>query len=233
MKVKPIKTKIFREGDQLVSFILREIPKIKERSVIVVTSKIVALSEWRTVEIEDEKTKERVIKNESDFWMRTKYVWLTVVNGEAMSSAGVDVSNADGKIILLPKDSYKTAKDLRRELKKAYGVKELGVLITDSRSIPLRSGALGAAIGYSGFHGLKIYKGTKDIFGKVFNFSRQNIADSLAAAAVLVMGEGKEQQPLALVESAPIEFSDRIRRGETRVDIDDDLYRPLFRRRSK
>ena len=149
----------------MVSFILREIPKIQERSVIVVTSKIVALAEGRTVEIEDEKTKERVIKSESDFWMRTKYVWLTIVNGEAMSSAGVDVSNADGKIILLPKDSYKTARDLRNKLMKAYKVKELGVLITDSRSVPLRSGAMGAAIGYSGFRGLKIYRGTKDIFG--------------------------------------------------------------------
>ena len=104
----------------------------------------------------------------------------------------------------------------------------LGVLITDSRTVPLRAGVTGVAVGYAGFRGIKDYRGTPDIFGRKFEFSRTNIADGLAAAAVLVMGEGNEQQPLAIIEKAPVEFCDRVKRAELRINIKEDMYRPLF-----
>ena len=150
-----------------------------------------------------------------------------------MASAGIDESNAKGKLILLPKDSFKTARNFRNTLRQKYGVKELGVLITDSRTIPLRAGVTGVAVGYAGFHGIKDYRGTPDIFGRKFKFSQTNIADGLAAAAVLVMGEGNEQQPLAMIERAPVEFCDSVNRAELRIDIQEDMYRPLFSRLSK
>ncbi|TSC69806.1 MAG: hypothetical protein G01um101470_954, partial [Parcubacteria group bacterium Gr01-1014_70] len=136
--------------------------------------------------------------------------------------------NANGKLILLPKDSFKTARELRGKLKYKYNVKHLGVLITDSRTIPLRAGVTGVALGYAGFRGIRDYRGTVDIFGRKMKISRTDVADSLATAAVLVMGEGNEQQPLAIIEKAPIEFCDTVRRNELHIAIQDDMYQPLF-----
>lgn len=229
MEVRPIKTRVFKERENLADFVVAHIPRVKEGTIIVVTSKIVALAEGRTVAIENEHTREDVIRKESDFAMRTMYTWLTLKDGLLMSSAGVDESNADGeKLILLPKDSYKTASALLRELKKRYKVKTLGILITDSRVMALRAGAVGVAMGYAGFRGIRDYRGTPDIFGRIMKISRTNIVDSLASAAVLVMGEGRERQPLALVTGLPVEYVERTNRKEVSIPPEHDMYLPFF-----
>ena len=228
MITQPIKTRVFKEGEDLFSFVVEYIKELSEESVIVVTSKIVALAEKRTAVAKDNKTKEKLIRQESDFAILTKYVWLTIKDGMIMASAGIDESNANGKLILLPKDSFKAADILRKRLQKKYKVKKLGVLITDSRTIPLRAGVNGVALGYAGFRGVRDYIGKPDIFGRKFKFSRTDIADSLATAAVLVMGEGNEQQPLAIIKEAPIEFCEKINKRELHIDIEDDMYGPLF-----
>ncbi|MFA6389206.1 MAG: coenzyme F420-0:L-glutamate ligase, partial [Patescibacteria group bacterium] len=228
MIVTPVKTRIFREGEDVINFILENIKPLKDGSILVVTSKIIALSERRTAVAKDERAKEKLIQEESEWSMETKHVWLTIKDGAVMPSAGIDESNANGKLILLPKDSFKTADALRKKLKKHYHVRRLGVLVTDSRTIPLRAGVSGVALGYAGFKGIRDYRKTKDIFGRKFEYSRLDLADSLASAAVIVMGEGAERQPLAVIEGAPVEFSNRVNRMELRIDIEDDMYGPLF-----
>lgn len=228
MLINPIKTRIFQEGENLFTFITHYLKKIPEQSIIVVTSKIAALAEERTAIANGIKAKEKIIRAESKFAMSTKYVWLTIKDGMLMANAGIDESNANGKLILLPKNSFITARLLRKKLQQQYGVKQLGVLITDSRTTPLRLGVTGVALGYAGFRGVKDYRGAPDLFKRKFKFSRVNVADSLATAAVLVMGEGKEQQPLAIIKKAPIKFCSSVSRGELRVDPQDDMYQPLF-----
>lgn len=228
MKITAIKTRVFIEGENLIAFITKYIKRLPENSVLVVTSKIVSLSEKRTAAIENIQSKVELIKKESDWALPTKHVWLTIKDGIVMATAGIDESNANGKLILLPKDSFKSAYKLRMVLRKHYKVKNLGILITDSRTIPLRSGVTGVAVGYAGFKGIKSYVGTPDIYGRKFKFERTNVADSLATAAVLVMGEGNEQKPLAIMAETGIKFCDKIKRNELRIDIQDDMYRPLF-----
>lgn len=226
MIVNPIKTRIFREGEGLIAFIHEHVPSLKERSVLAVTSKIVALAENRTA---DASQKEQVIKDESEIAMKTKHVWLTIKDGIVMANAGVDSSNADGKIVLLPRDSFRTAHMLRTELQKEYGIVQLGIIITDSRTNPLRAGVTGAAIGYAGFKAVHDYRSEQDLFGRSFEFTRLNVADSLATAATLEMGEGAESQPLAIIEKAPIVFADAVDRNELLIPLEDDMYGPLFR----
>jgi coenzyme F420-0:L-glutamate ligase len=228
MIVKAIKTKIFKEGDDLFSFIIKHLKKIPEASVLVVTSKIVSLSEGRVVDYQGEAAKVELIKAESDLAIPTKYVWLTVKDKMVMASAGIDESNADGKLILLPKDSFASAAILRAKLKKQFNLKQLGVIITDSRTIPLRAGTTGVALGYAGLQGLKQYRGQKDIFGRKFEFARVSVVDGLAAAAVLEMGEGNECRPLALIKEASIKFQERINRRELDIDLAEDMYAPFF-----
>jgi coenzyme F420-0:L-glutamate ligase len=228
MITKPIKTRIFKEGESLNDFISNYFKKIYENSIIVITSKIVALSENRTAEKIDVTTKENLIKSESEIAIPTKYAWMTLKDGMIMASAGIDESNADGKLILLPKNSFEAARIIRKNLKTKFGVKNLGVLITDSRTLPFRSGVIGAAMGYAGFRGIKDYTKKKDIFGRKFKFSRVNVADSLATAAVFVMGEGDERQPLAIIKNADVEFCEKVRKGELNIDVTDDMYSPII-----
>jgi len=228
MQIKAIKTRIFRENEDLFLFILKYVKNLKENSVLVITSKIVALAEGRTVVCKNEKQKIALIKKESDFAIKTKIAWLSFKYGMIMANAGIDESNADGKMILLPKDSFKSAEILREKLCKKFKIKNLGILITDSRVFPLRAGVVGVALGYAGFQGIKNYIGEKDIFGRVFKMSKTDIADSLATSAVLCMGEGKEQQPLALITGAPVVFSKKINKKELIINPKEDLYLPLF-----
>ena len=236
MRVLPIKTRIFRENENLTEFILQYLKKIPKKnlegSVLAVTSKIVALSEGRTVPILNKKQKIKLIKQESDFAIKTKIVWLTIKDGMVMANAGIDESNANGKIILLPEDSFKAAEMIRKNLIKKYKIKNLGVLVTDSRTLPFRAGIVGAALGYAGFEGIKNYVGKKDLFGRKFRMSKVDVADSLATSAVLCMGEGAERQPLAIIKNAPVIFTKKINKKELIINRKVDIYAPLFNKLS-
>jgi F420-0:gamma-glutamyl ligase len=230
MHTQAIKTRTFLEGENLLPFIISYIKKIPEKSVIVITSKIVALAERRTVVIKDSKTKEEAIRAESSFALKTKYVWLTIKDGMILPSAGIDESNANGRLILLPKDSFKSASLIRKKLQKYYRVKNLGIILTDSRTMPLRSGVVGIALGYAGFKGFRDYRGKPDIYGRKLKFSSTDVADSLATVAVFLMGEGDEKQPLALIQDVPVEFCERVNRNELHIDIENDMFKPFFQK---
>lgn len=231
MKIAPVKTRIFRANESLADFIFQEIPEIKEKSILVVTSKIVALSQGRVVENYSGKSKEKEkwIKKESQKIIKNKWTILALKDGSWCSSAGIDESNADGKLILLPYDSFGEAEKLRKILLKCYKINKLGVIISDSRNFPLRLGAIGIALGYAGFQGLKSYVGKKDIFGRKFKFERVNVADSLASGAMVAMGEGNEKTPLAIIENANVEFTNKKSDPEELLlDPKNDIYRKLY-----
>jgi len=252
MNICAVRTRIFRENEDLVDFIRKAIPKLKNGSVLVVTSKIVALSEGRTAHVRTRKEKEALIKKESTWALQTHPEWWwTEKDGALLVNAGIDDSNADlprvdsrvkagGKrVVLLPKDSFKAAALLRKQLRWLYKVKSLGVVITDSRISPMRAGVTGLALGYAGFKGIRDYRGKKDIFGRKLKVTMTDVADSLATAAALVMGEGAEQQPLAIIEDLPagrqarlVEFTNKpINPKEVMIPAKDDMYAPLFKYR--
>ena len=206
MEIIGIKTQLFKEGDSLADFIKAHVSSLKEGSVIVVTSKIVALSEGRTGAISDKK---KLILAESKKAIETPWALLTLGADGWGINAGADESNAEGKVILLPKDSFKTAELLQKKLKRRYSLKKLGVVISDTRSVPLRVGTVGRAIGFAGLEPLKSYVGKKDLFGRKSRVTKSNHSDALAAAAVLVMGEGDERIPLAVITGAPVAFTQK------------------------
>ena len=230
MKLTPIKTKIFKEGESLPLFIKTHLPKVNDGSVLVVSSKIAALAERRTLPAMTEKEFEAIIKKESSYALKTAVCYFTIKDGMVMTNAGVYRSNSrGGKIILLPRDSYKTAAKLRAELKKIYKIKTLGIIITDSMILPLRAGVIGAAVGYSGFKGVKNYVGEKDIFGRKLKTTMTDIADSLSAAATLLMGEADEKTPLCLIENAPVIFVNKDKKNEIKYPLKNDLYYPFLK----
>ena len=229
MEVRPIKTRVFKEGENLSEFIHEHIPELKDGSILAVASKIVALAEGRTIGLANDEEKEALIKQESE-WMRKVLPkwWLTVRDGTVVVNAGIDESNADGKLILLPNNSWDSAECLYASLLQNTSIRNLGVIITDSRIMPLRAGVVGVALGYAGFRGVRDYRGKPDLFGRTMEVTRTNVADSLATAATLVMGEGAESQPLAIIEEAPVEWAERVDRDELKISHEQDMFKHLF-----
>jgi F420-0:gamma-glutamyl ligase len=148
--------------------------------------------------------------------------------------AGIDESNGNGHYVLWPKDSQQTANEVRKHLKEKHGLKELGVVITDSTCIPLRWGVIGIALGYSGFKAINDYTKKQDLFGRPFEVSQAGVASGLASAAVLAMGEGTEQTPIAVItEASFVKFQGR---NPTKEELeffyiknkDEDLFAPFL-----
>ena len=93
MIIKPIKTRIFIEGEDLVNFITKYIKRLPEQAVLVITSKIVSLAEKRTAIVENIQTKVELIRKESQYALPTKHVWRTIKDGLVMATAGVWLSH--------------------------------------------------------------------------------------------------------------------------------------------
>lgn len=227
MQVNAIHTDVFEEGIDLVRFIVRFIPHVPENTVLAVSSKVVALWKNNTVPYKSATQKEALIKQHSQSALKTPLAWLTIKDGMVMTNAGIDESNANGKLVLLP-DCYACADELCIALKQQWHVQNLGIVITDSMILPLRAGVMAAAVGYSGFKGVKDLRGTPDIFGKPLQTTLVDVADSLATAAALVMGEADEQCPLCIIKNAPVVFTDKTDRDEIKYPATDDLYTPLL-----
>ncbi len=228
MKITSVKTALFKPRENLVAFITAHIPTVEENAVLAVASKLLALWKGEIVPYQNSAQKDELIKRESDFALKTSLAWLTVKEGMVMTNAGIDESNANGKLLLLPPDCYALAATLRAELCEAWHVKNLGLVVTDSMILPFRTGVIAGAVAYAGFKGVRDERGKPDLFGKKLEVTFVNVADTLASAAALEMGEGREQRPLALITGAPAEFVDSVPQKEIKYPMKDDLYTPLF-----
>lgn len=235
MIVTALKTeKVSPRSTTLVALLDRSLKKFPDRSVLVITSKVVALCEGRV--LPHGTITETSLKQEADYYLpkeKSRYgIPLTIRDSAFIARAGMDASNTGGYYSLLPKNSYATAKRIRSYLIKRFVIRDVGVIIVDSHSTPLRRGVTGVAIGWSGIETLKNYEQVKDIFGHTFT-THQNQVDALATAASLTMGEGNEQTPLCLITDIPFvtfRASSPTHRelAYFKPSFKDDLFAPLF-----
>lgn len=235
LQVKAISTKVYRLGDNFEDFLIKNLKGVlREGHILAVTSKIVSLSE-NCIIPKSAKNKKKLIQKEADHYLgEIEYgCHLTIKQNLLIPSAGVDESNAEGDFyILYPSNSFLSAKKIYSLIKQKLRLNKFGVLLTDSHTMPLRRGVVGAALAYYGFKGVESKIGSKDLFGKKLKMTQINIADALATAATLTMGEGKERRPLALIK-APVKFVKRTNNRELRIPIERDLYRPLLQKSLK
>ena len=211
MEVKAIKTRKFLPPKDDLWDLLSTIKSLPENSVIAVTSKVVSIVEGRCIPFERINKDELAIKEADKYIPRESspggHVLHTIKNNMMIASSGVDESNGANYYILWPKDPKASAKKIWNFLKDKFKVNNLGVVITDSRLVPLRRGVVGVAVSYFGFKPLKDYRGKKDLFDREFVMETSNFPDSLATAAVLEMGEGSERKPIAIITDVPnLEF---------------------------
>ncbi|MFC1750338.1 coenzyme F420-0:L-glutamate ligase [Pseudomonadota bacterium] len=232
MLIKGLKSKIITQEDDLLKVVLDTLKKqpLKDGDVLVITSKVVALTQGKIVEIKSEKEFEKVVKREADRVYGGKVATLTLKDGIFIPWAGVDRSNIQkGKAVLWPDNPYKVAADLQKTLKKKFGLKKLGIIISDSICAPLRKGVTAVALGYAGFKGVEDERASKDLFGNKLKVTQKAVADMLAVAVNLEMGEGNEATPFVIVREAPVTFTNRAAKsGDLLIDRKDCLFNPLY-----
>jgi coenzyme F420-0:L-glutamate ligase/coenzyme F420-1:gamma-L-glutamate ligase len=220
---------LVRAGDDLVSLILTSLEHsqhaLEEHDVLVIAQKIVSKAEGRMVRLADVTASPRayeiaaildkdprlaeVILGETReiLRMRSGIIVVEDARGLVLANAGVDASNvnddgSDAQVLLLPADPDASARRLRDGLRARAG-RDVAVIINDSIGRAWRNGTIGTAIGVAGLPGLLDLRGTEDLFGRVLRTTDLGLADEVAAAASLVMGQAGEGTPLVLARGVP------------------------------
>jgi len=174
------------------------------RDILVVAQKIVSKSEGRLVRLDTIEPSQRAMDI-----ARAGIIIVEDVRGLVLANAGVDASNVnadggDGSVLLLPADPDASAANLRAALEARTGV-NVGIIINDSVGRAWRNGTVGTAIGLSGLPGLLDLRGTPDLFGRELRTTDLGLADEIAAAASLLMGQAGEGRPVVLVRGVSYE----------------------------
>jgi coenzyme F420-0:L-glutamate ligase / coenzyme F420-1:gamma-L-glutamate ligase len=222
---------LIRPGDDLADILLsglRTIPiDLLDGDILVLAQKIVSKAEGRMVDLKtitpshealelaapsgkDARLVELILR-ESREVLRVRPGTIIVQHklGFVCASAGIDHSNVQGDgrdpgdwVLLLPLDPDRSAAEVRARLEAARG-KRLGVMIIDSHGRAWRLGTVGIAIGLSGLPGVLDERGWEDLFGYQLRITIVGVADELAAAASLVMGQAAEGRPAVHVRGFP------------------------------
>lgn len=224
-------------GSNLFSTLDTCLPKLSENSIVIITSKIISICQGRVVKNDGTVNKQDLIRREAQLYMEEENsakwgIVLTVKNDMLIASSGIDESNGNGYFILWPENLEKTTARIWKHLREKYHVERLGVIITDSHTTPLRWGVTGIGICWCGFEPLKNYIDTPDIFGRLLHVTKASVLDGLSAAAVLVMGEGKEQTPISVITDISfVQFRNRpptiAECQALHISIKEDIFSPL------
>jgi coenzyme F420-0:L-glutamate ligase / coenzyme F420-1:gamma-L-glutamate ligase len=207
-------------GDDLSRLIAETVKRqglhISEGDVFVVAQKIVSKAEGRIVRLDSIQPSKRAEQWAAEYQKDARVIELVLSeasrivrmergvivaetrHGFVCANAGVDVSNApEGTAILLPDDADRSARALRTQLEKTFGV-HVAVIIADSFGRPWREGLVNVALGVAGMAPLADYRGKADASGKTMQATVIARADEVAAAAELVMGK-TDRVPVAIL----------------------------------
>ncbi len=232
MEILPIKTRALKAPkDDLLDAIFASKMKLLDGDIVAISSKVVSIGEGATVAIEG-VDKRSLVKKHTDWYFEVPSnihrTIFTLNKGAIVGSAGIDESNGNDHFILYPEKPFESARSIRKALMKHYGIKKLGLIITDSMSVPLRRGAIGFALSWDGFQPLNDYRKKEDLFGRRFKMELANVVDGLSAGAVAVMGEGSESTPLVVIRGANVTFGNKKQKDSLIVAPEDDIFAPLF-----
>ena len=246
-----------RPGDDLGPLLAEAITRsgevLRGGDVVVVAQKVVSKAEGRIVRLADVVPSPRaielaarvdkdaraveVILGESVEVLRAVPGVLIVEtrHGIILANAGADMSNIehdaeDDHLLLLPEDPDASADRLRAAL--AAGAAEsprIGIVVADSVGRAWREGTVGLAIGVSGLPARLDRRGEPDLFGRALHVTEVGIADSIASAASIVMGEGAEGRPAALVRGLSFEDRNEAERAGRAGQLVRPRERDLFR----
>lgn len=231
MRLFPIKTDIIKPGDNIVDAILKSMERqglrFEEGDVLALASKILAHAEGGIVKLSEIKPSDEakelarkfaiapelaqlIIQEAEKVYGGVEKAILTLKDGILTPNAGIDNKNGpENAVVLWPKNLGNWVKNIREEIMRRTG-KKVAVLIVDSGLRPLRLGTTGLALAVAGFKPVKDCRREKDIFGKKLAITLHAVADDLASAAHLLMGETSEKIPAVLIREAAVNFDEKV-----------------------
>lgn len=210
-------------GDDLAATLFAALMELawapRRHDVLVVTQKVVSKAEDRYVDLatvavsaraaelaamtrKDPRLVELVLAESTEVLRATTGVLIVRHRlGFVMANAGIDRSNVAGadRVLLLPRDPDGSAASLRSAIAQRIGLEEIGVIVSDSFGRPWRRGVTHVALGAAGVPALLDRRGERDRNGRRLEVTEVALADQLACAAGLLMGEGAEGLPAVLI----------------------------------
>jgi coenzyme F420-0:L-glutamate ligase/coenzyme F420-1:gamma-L-glutamate ligase len=239
---------LITKGDNLAELICNAAKKqntpIRERDVIVITHVAVSKAEGNVVNLDEVSPSERAkeIAQQTDkepalvevilretkeiVRMRPNSLITETKSGIVCANAGVDRSNVEGErnIVLLPENTDDSAQKIRQEIKRLTGC-DVAVIVSDTHGRPFRMGEMNVAIGVAGIKPIRDRRGEKDLFGYVLRIKQTAIADELASAAELVIGQANEGIPVAIIRGYKYQATENASATELTRPKEKDLFR--------
>lgn len=240
---------LIQPGDDLASHIIQELIaqklNLEDGDILTVAQKVVSKSENRYLDISTLVPSDEAISlskkinkdpnfiqailNESKQVVRHRMGVLIVEHklGFIHANAGIDRSNIDqsiDQILLLPKNPDLSARILCNTIGKHFN-KNIGLIISDTMGRPFRNGIVGFAIGSSNLECVVDERGKQDLYGNKLKVTQIAVADELAAAASLLMGQADQKKPVVLIRGYKAQFSDSASGKDLIRSEDEDLFR--------
>lgn len=207
-------------GDDLPALLADRLTDVEPNDIIVVTQKIVSKAEGRFVDLasiapsdeakalavevnKDAALVELVLREATAIVRKAPNVLITRHRlGHVMANSGIDASNIgvdnSGLVLLLPAYPDASAAQIADAIHHQTGIRP-AVIISDSFGRPWRMGTVNIAIGISGMPAILDQRGEADRDGRILQVTQIAVADAIAGAAGLVMGEGAEGIPVVIV----------------------------------
>jgi coenzyme F420-0:L-glutamate ligase/coenzyme F420-1:gamma-L-glutamate ligase len=239
---------LITKGDNLAELICNATEKqntpIQEKDVVVITHVAISKAEGNVVNLDDvspsERAKEVARQTGKDpelvevVLQQTKEIVrigpnsiiTETKNGIVCANAGVDRSNVEGErnVVLLPKNPDASARKIRKGIKKLTGC-GVAVIVSDTHGRPFRMGEINVAIGVAGIKPIRDRRGEKDLFGYVLRIKQTSVADELASAAELVIGQANEGIPVAIIRGYNYQSTENASAAELSRPKEKDLFR--------
>jgi coenzyme F420-0:L-glutamate ligase/coenzyme F420-1:gamma-L-glutamate ligase len=202
---------------------------LRRGDILVIAQKVISKAEGRTVDLrevtpslraeqlaaevdKDARLVELILRESTEVVRHRKGVLVVAHrSGIVLANAGIDASNVAGDehhVLLLPEDCNRSCREIRARLGVRTGV-EPSVLIIDSLGRAWRNGTVGVALGAAGLPALLDLRGTPDLFGRKLHSTEVGIADEIAAAASMLMGQASEGTPIVLLRGLNLPNADR------------------------
>ena len=219
--------------------------KLQDKDIIIIASKVISIIEGcqipfcnithirqeakHTAEIAglDPRFVEVVFQEADEVLGVVPGAVLALRDNILQANAGVDQSNSGGEdfLIVLPRDPIRTAERVRKDII-GRTTKQIGVIIADSKTHPLRRGTSGFALAVSGFRPLIDDIGTLDLYGRPMHITTRAIADNLVCGAEILMGETNQRVPIVIArgcEEITFEGSEEIKEYNDQMKISPQL----------
>ena len=212
-----------RPGDDIADIVIQGLASsglsLRRGDIIVIAQKIVSKAEGRIVDLrevapspraselaaavdKDPRLVELILRESTEVVRHRKGVLVVAHrNGTVLANAGIDASNVAGDdhhVLLLPEDCDRSCRDIRAQLAARTGVQP-GVIVIDSLGRAWRNGTVGTALGAAGLPPLLDLRGQPDLFGRELRTTQVGIADEIAAAASMLMGQADEGTPVVVL----------------------------------